>query len=128
MNPLSINPLALLAGAALALVLGFGSGWQVNGWRLGAEIADLKGDYANEKKDQAESALVDFKEESKKIRAAADDFMAVQSSLDKKVNDIRKDLKHVQATSPLPADCLPDAGRMRILEDAVKAAREAATR
>jgi hypothetical protein len=35
-----MNP-TLIAGA-LALVIGFGGGWAVNGWRLNGEIADMK--------------------------------------------------------------------------------------
>lgn len=42
MNPLSVNPLALLGAAFLAIAVGFGTGWEVNGWRLGADIAKLQ--------------------------------------------------------------------------------------
>lgn len=35
-----MNP-TLIAGA-LALVIGFGGGWAVNGWRLNGEMADMK--------------------------------------------------------------------------------------
>lgn len=34
MNPLSINPLHMLAAGVVALAIGFGGGWFVNGWRL----------------------------------------------------------------------------------------------
>lgn len=34
MNPLSINPLHMLGAGAIALAIGFGGGWLVNGWRL----------------------------------------------------------------------------------------------
>lgn len=49
MNPLSINPLMLLGAGAMALALGFGSGWTTNGWRLdGAHqraLAAKQGEY-----------------------------------------------------------------------------------
>lgn len=38
MNPLSIYPQPQLGIAVLALAIGFGSGWAVNGWRLGTSI------------------------------------------------------------------------------------------
>lgn len=41
-----MNPLALLAGGALALSVGIGIGWTTNGWRLNAEIADIKSEYS----------------------------------------------------------------------------------
>lgn len=34
MNPLAVNPLAALGGAVLVAAIGFGAGWQTNGWRL----------------------------------------------------------------------------------------------
>lgn len=47
MNPLALlmgNPLYLLIAAAVIAAAGFGSGWQINGWRLGAELATAQGE------------------------------------------------------------------------------------
>lgn len=46
---------ALAAGAAL--VMGTGAGWVVQGWRYGAQIADIERDHANEKLDQTRATV-----------------------------------------------------------------------
>lgn len=47
---LSIRIIALL----VALTIGFGGGWLVQGWRLGADIESLKADYADARAKAAE--------------------------------------------------------------------------
>lgn len=47
---------AVVAGAAL--VVGTGGAWVVQGWRYGAEIADIERDHAKEKSDQAHATVV----------------------------------------------------------------------
>lgn len=46
---------AVVAGAAL--VVGTGAAWVAQGWRYGAEIADIERDHANEKSDQARATV-----------------------------------------------------------------------
>lgn len=55
MNPLSINPLAMLCGAAIVGAIGFGGGWTVNSWRLNAQIAELRSDWAKETAERKEA-------------------------------------------------------------------------
>jgi hypothetical protein len=99
MNPLSINPGPLLAGVAVALALGFGAGWSINGWRLESKVATVQKDAAETRAASANAAV--------------------------KMDQIRKDQKNAQAQAPLRPDCLPDAGRMRSLRSAVDAANAA---
>jgi hypothetical protein len=125
MSPLTLNPLALLVGGALAVAIGFGSGWTANGWRLDAEISSIKADRASDRADQAQAALTDLAEAAKKIKDAADgagiEFFAVNTQL----ADIKKDLKNANA-KPLPPDCRPDTVRVRSLAAAVDATNKAA--
>lgn len=124
MNPLSINPLALLGGALAAVAIGFGSGWAANGWRLGAEISAIKAERATDRADQAQAALTDLAEASKKINDAAGGAQADISSLGVKLDQIQKDFKNAKPT-PLPPGCRPDAVRVRSLAAAVDATNAA---
>ena len=46
---------AIVAGAAL--VMGTAAAWVAQGWRYGAEIADIEREHANEKSDQAQATV-----------------------------------------------------------------------
>ena len=127
MNPLSINPLFLLAGVAAAVTIGFGGGWPANGWRLNADIATLKAERANEVAVQNKEVLDDFVATAKKIKEQADGANADFSVLGTELAIIRKEFKNAKAT-PLPVDCRPDDGRMRSLTRSVDAVRKAVAR
>lgn len=49
----------LLVASAISLALGFGGGWATNGWRLGAEIAQIKQDQAQAVTKSVQEALAD---------------------------------------------------------------------
>lgn len=49
----------LLATFAVSLALGFGGGWTANGWRLGAEIAQIKQDQSDAVTKGVQQALAD---------------------------------------------------------------------
>lgn len=126
MNPLSINPVALLAGAAFALVVGFGSGWQVNGWRLDAQLEHVKAAQEKGRADQAAAAIADLVAAAGKVKAAADGAHVDMAGLNKKLDVIRKDFRDAKPV-PLPVDCHPDAVRVRKLTAAAAAVDEAVT-
>ncbi|MGT2429227.1 hypothetical protein ACU4HD_11865 [Cupriavidus basilensis] len=111
------------AGAALAAAALFAAGWAVNGWRKDAELAELTAARAQSDLAGANQALGDLRTASANIRAHADEFTAIQSTLGTKLDAIQKELKNAK---PLPVDCRPDAGRVRLLSDAVDAAKQAA--
>lgn len=124
MNPFAIHPLALLAGAAVALTIGFGTGWQVNGWRLGAKIEHIKAERAADDAKQTETALKDLVTAAGKIKAAADGANVDLSQLGRQLDQISKDYKNAKPT-PLPVDCRPDAPRVRKLTAAATATDQA---
>jgi len=124
MNPLTINPLALLAGGALALVLGFGGGWKVNGWRLDANLEHVQAEQQKSRADQADAAIADLVAATGKIKAAAEGAHVDLAGLTKKLDVIRKDFRDAKP-APLPVDCRPDAVRVRELTAAADAVDEA---
>lgn len=124
MTPLTFNPIALFVGAAAAIAIGFGAGWHVNGWRLAAEIERLQAQHEKGRADQAQAALDDLTAAAGNIKAAADGAHIDFAGLDKKLELIRRDFRDAKP-SPLPADCRPDAVRVRKLSAAADAVDEA---
>lgn len=110
-------------GAALLAAGIFAAGWAANGWRKDAEIDRLKTASAQADLASANQALGDLRTASATIREKADEFAGIQTTLGAKLDAIRKDLKNAPK---LPADCRPDAGRVRLMSDAVDAAKQAA--
>lgn len=51
--------LQLLVASAISLALGFGGGWATNGWRLGAEIAQIKQEQSEAVTKGVQKALAD---------------------------------------------------------------------
>lgn len=84
---------------ALALVLAFGAGWMVNGWRLNEELATLKSGYDRE-----------AAEASEKARGFESELRTRVETIDK----LQKDLKDAQTRNDsLRADLA--AGSKRVL-------------
>jgi hypothetical protein len=127
-----IEKLAPLFGAAKAAALAamavalFGAGWHVNGWRLNGGIERLKAERANDRATQAEAALADMAAATKMIRDKAAQLAAAETALGGKLDTLTKEFKHEREINPLPADCKPDAMRLRQLRAAVDAANQAA--
>ncbi|MGO4412509.1 hypothetical protein AB4Z27_06095 [Cupriavidus sp. KB_39] len=111
------------AGAVLLATGIFAAGWAANGWRKDAEIDRMKTASAQADLASANATLGDLRQAGATIRAKADEFAGIQTTLGAKLDAIRKDLKNAPK---LPADCRPDAGRVRLMSDAVDAAKQAA--
>lgn len=127
MNPLTLNPLPLLAGAVVALGIGFGGGWMVNGWRLESNVTAAKLQTAEQRAESANKALDQITTRMDNMNTATTTAQLDVSTLAAKVDQIRKDQKNAQDQKPLPVDCIPDSGRLRSLRDAVGAANAAIT-
>lgn len=115
-----------LAIAAAILAAGFGGGWEVNGWRLNGDLADMKTKVAETRAVGAEGALKDLTTATAGIKAAADQYTGIQNTLGSQIAQLRKDLKN--APAPLPVDCKPDDFRVRKLDNAIDAANQARAR
>jgi hypothetical protein len=115
------------AAGAVALVVGlaFGAGWVVNGWRLAAGMASLRVKHSEEKAAQADSALTTLKADADAVHTAAVEYAGIQNTLAPKITALTKELRNAPR---LPADCRPDAVRVRNLDAAIDAANQAAAR
>jgi hypothetical protein len=120
-----MRPLAIIGAALVVLAIGGAAGWVVQGWRKDAEIAAIRKKQADQRADQAEAALADLTAAAGRIRAAADQYAAIQSGLGLKLDQLRKDFQNAKT---LPVDCRPDDFRVRHLEAAIDAANAAAAR
>lgn len=119
MNLISVNPFYLLGGSILALSIGFGSGWQVNGWRKDSEIGDIK-------LAQSEATLKTERDARKSEQKLNDRVMEAQNGLTQAHQTIIKlstslatttdGLRNTQRSidnklSALPVDALRDIAR-----------------
>ncbi|WP_354678725.1 hypothetical protein [Cupriavidus plantarum] len=116
-------PWRTIAAAALAAGI-FAAGWAVNGWRKDAEIERMKTASAQADLASANRALEDLQHAGATIRVKADEFTVAQTTLGAKVDAAVKEFRN--AKKPLPADCRPDDLRVRKLNDAYEAAKQAA--
>lgn len=127
MNPLSINPLHLVAAVGASLLVGlasgFGAGWTANGWRGDSKLATEKASRANEKASQAAATVTTLKADADAINKAATAFLASQQALGPKFDALKKEMRDAK---PLPPDCRPDDRRVRNLDAAIDAANAAA--
>jgi hypothetical protein len=115
--------LLVLGAGALTAALAFGAGWAVNGWRLGAELADLRAKHAQEQVTQATAAVSTLRADAAAIHQAAAEYAGIQSALAPKITALTKELRNAK---PLPVDCRPDVVRVRNLDAAIDAANQAA--
>lgn len=125
MNPLQYRALAAGLGLLLAMALAGAAGWLVNGWRHGAEIADLRRSHAEFRATLSETALADVQADAAVIRTAATEFATIQSTLAPRMSALTKELRNAPT---LPADCRPDPVRVRNLDAAIDAANKAIPR
>lgn len=100
-------------------VVGFVAGWIVNGWRLSA-------DSTTEKLSAVQSNADHFRDATKMINDSANEYLGNSEQLKKQIAELKKELAHAKKNRPVPADCRPDADRLRVLKDAVTAANTAA--
>lgn len=113
--------IAILAMVALAAA----GGWIASAWRHDAEMAELQRAHAEFRATLSESALADVQADAATIRQAAAEFATIQSILAPKMTALTKELRNAPK---LPADCRPDAVRVRNLDAAIDAANQSIPR
>lgn len=115
----------LLASAAVALFgAGIAVGWTGQGWRKDAEVMSLKAHQSGQAAKDAGDALEQFKTTAAAISFAASSAQAANASTAAVLRTIRQEMKNA---TPLPADCHPDAERLRKRNAAIEAYNNAAT-
>lgn len=100
-------------------IVGFVAGWIVNGWRLSAS-------YQAEKAEVVQAGADHFRGVTEMINETATEHVRNTDELNKQITELKKELANAKKNNPLPADCRPDADRLRLLKDAVTAANSTA--
>ena len=90
----------------VVFVCGLAIGWMVNGWRLSA-------DSTTEKLSAVQSNADHFRDATKKINDSANEYLRNTEQLEKRIAELKKELAHAKKNHPVPADCRPDADRLR---------------
>ena len=111
--------------ALMAATLSATTAWQVQAWRFDTRIAVLEKGVSDSVATQARAALDDLAAAAANINKAAAAAQADNKALAVQLANFRKDLKNAK---PLPADCKPDADRLRSLTRAVEATNAATAR
>lgn len=125
MIPAPYRSLAAGVAVLLAIALAGGAGWVANGWRYGAELAELRRAHAEFRAGLSEQALADVQADAATIREAATEFATIQSTLAPRMTALTKELRNAK---PLPPDCRPDPVRVRNLDAAIDAANQVIAR
>jgi hypothetical protein len=127
MNPFSINPLALLGGVILSAAIGFGAGWQTQGWRGTAALAEVKRENAEAITAASTVALADYQLAAKTIKEAAAGAQVDNTAILGKLAEIKRNYTNAKP-APLPVDCKPGPDRLRYLSETAAAANAAIAR
>lgn len=137
LNPLSLitsNPLYLAIAAAVIFAIGFGSGWAINGWRMGVRLeqcntrvtalADQVGILAGSLERQSESILAAGKGGAA-AAAAADKLLEEARRQNRKLEDGQKRLEAAirdpaggKRADGKAKDCGDARGELRALREA----------
>ena len=125
MTPAQYRTLAAGILVLVGLLLAGAAGWVANGWRHGAELADLKRAHAEFRATLSETALADVQADAATIRRAATEFATIQSTLAPRMTALTKELRNAPK---LPADCVPGPERVRNLDAAIDAANKSIPR
>lgn len=110
-----------LAGFVLALAAAAGAAHYVDANVYGKQISDIKLADANAKTASIGASLSQLQGFIASMHSADADYNATLGILNQRFSGLEKEL-HDATLKPLPVDCKPDAGRLRVLTDAVAAA------
>lgn len=110
-----------LAGFLIALGAAAGATHYVDANVYGKQISDIKLADANAKAASIGASLSQLQGFIASMHNADADYNATLGILNQRFAGLEKEL-HDATLKPLPADCRPDAGRLRVLTDAVAAA------
>lgn len=126
LSALTGGPWPMIAGAAaLTLAVGSGTYW-VTSRSYQTEISQLKLAQQTQIAQSTQKALDQFTQDWNLIHSAAQNYQATQASLEEKFGDLQKALDDATRT-PVPAVCVPTAGRLSVLRAAIAAANSAST-
>jgi len=109
-----------VAAAVFAAALSVGATHWIDAKGYGITIANLKADAANQKAANVTAALAQLQGFINKMQNADAGYNGDLANIKKQFAALELEFKNATA-KPLPLDCKPDAGRVRILSAAVAA-------
>lgn len=133
LNPLSLVSSALggvwgyVAAAAIAGGLAAGACHYVDSKAYGLTISNLKLDASKQQVVSISASLAQLQSFIASMHNADVGYNAALDALAAKFAPLQKELQDAIAAKPLPVDCRPDSGRLRVLTDAVAAANNPAS-
>lgn len=110
-----------LIGLIGLIVLAFGAGWQINGWRMQSAEQTRQIETVQAGADHLRNA-------TEKVNEVAVEHVKNSYKLEEKIAELKRELSNEQSKNPLRFDCRPDPERLRIIKSAVSAANRAAAR
>jgi uncharacterized membrane-anchored protein YhcB (DUF1043 family) len=108
---------AVVAGA----IAGYSSYW-VTSRGYQTEIAQLKLEQANARVESVQGSMDQLQHFITSMNAASTDYQASTQILLDHFAALQREFHNAIKAAPLPADCRPDAQRMRVLTEAITAA------
>ena len=113
------------AASLLSALLAAGGASYVTalGYRL--TISQIQRDHAASDARATQAMLADFVSDAARIHAAVQAMASLENGLGRRFDHLSKDFHDSIQSHPLPSDCMPDAGRLRTLRQAVAAANAA---
>lgn len=111
-----------LAGVVIVLAATAGATHYVDANVYGKKISDIKLADANAKTVSVTASLDQLQGFIAKMNSADTNYQSKLDAIKSQFATIQQELANALHNHPLPADCKPDAGRVRVLHDALAAA------
>lgn len=116
-----------LAGFVLALAAAAGAAHYVDAAVYGKQIVQLKLDKSEADNKSVTASLNQLQGFIDKMHSSDASYQTDLDAIKKQFATIQQELANAIHSHPLPVDCKPDAGRLRVLTDAVAAANARAS-
>jgi hypothetical protein len=113
--------------AALSAALAVGATWYIVGTSKDLTISNLKLAQSHSETVSVSASLAQLQSFIARMNIADKNYADTLDNIDKQFAGVKDALAHVKISVPLPPDCRPDIGRLRVLQSAVDKANRSAT-
>jgi hypothetical protein len=122
--PAVYKPAVLLGVSAAAALASFGAGWAVNGWRLGARVAECRAESSKRDAEADRAALYAVQQAATAVQDAASAAAASGARMAAANDEARRQWAVLVKRAPLPAGCEPGPERAQAMREALQRTRE----